>query len=252
MAAAALTSADFIGGVPLAVDAGNAPGNALDLGVLTGTQRFNDFVGASDTNDYYKFEVTAPINFQLFMDGLSADADVRLYQDSNLDNQVSSNELLRSLTRSDTNSELATESLSIGRYFIQVYPNSDRVNTTYKLQLSNLTSEFTNLGVLGGTQTFSGFLNPENLRDHYKFSLTAPKTFTLSLSNLSDDADIRLYKDENRNGVIESSNELIRSLTRSGINSESTEINLAIGDYFVEVYANQAGNSTGYNLTMSA
>lgn len=249
--AAALASDDFVGGVPAPVDPGNAPGNALDLGVLTGTRRFNEFVGSSDTHDYYKFEVTTPIEFQVFMDGLSANADIRLYQDVNLDNQVSSNESLWSLTRSYTSSELESGSLKQGHYFLDVYPDSQSENTNYKLQLTNLSSEATNLGDLTGTQTFSGFLDPENLRDDYRFSLTEAKTFTLSLNNLTDNADVRLYKDGNDNGLIDDG-EFIDSLTRSGTSSESTQENLTIGDYWLEVYTDNAGSSTPYNLTISA
>ncbi|PPT08948.1 Alkaline phosphatase [Geitlerinema sp. FC II] len=228
---------------------GNSPGDALNLGVLTGKQVFNDFVGGSDTDDFYRFNVTSPMDFYIFLDGLSADVDLRLYQDKNQNNQIDSSDFLDSSNSSRTRSEFIDRQLNIGTYFLRVYPDSEGDNTSYNLQLVNETSETINIGELSGTLPFSGFLSSSNLQDTYQFQIGSPKTVNISLSELSDDADLILYEDSNRNGLPDSR---VSSSNSSGTRSDSIERNLPIGNYFLKVYTQNRGDSTNYSLSLSA
>ena len=97
-------------------NAGNSTVAARNIGTLSGTQNFSDFVGSADTNDYYRFSVANTSNFSLGLTGLSADADVALL-DGNGVTIVSS-------TNSGSTSESITRQLSVGTYYVRVYPFS--------------------------------------------------------------------------------------------------------------------------------
>ncbi|MCX5961609.1 MAG: PPC domain-containing protein, partial [Cyanobacteria bacterium] len=79
-----------------AVDyAGNTLGATRNIGTLSGTQSFSDWVGTGDINDFYRFSVNAPSTFNLTLNGLSADANVELIQDLNNNGIVDAGEVLQ-------------------------------------------------------------------------------------------------------------------------------------------------------------
>ncbi|WP_081846336.1 pre-peptidase C-terminal domain-containing protein [Planktothrix agardhii] len=253
-----ISSNNFISGTssptaPTTIDPGNSPGDALNIGVLNGTVTSNEFVGNTDTKDYYRFGVASPINFSLYLDGLGADANVNLYQDSNNNGVIDSNESsIDYSSQGGTASESITRNLGIGNYFVLVQPASQGSNTNYTLRLVNETSEAVNIGVLGGTRTFNEFVGRNDPVDYYRFSLNSPRTFTLSLDGLSADANVNLYQDSNDNGVIDSNESSIDYSSQGGTNSESITRNLGIGNYFVLIESGSESSNTNYNLTLSA
>ncbi len=234
---------------PPAADPGNTPGAALNLGVLNGTLNLKEFVGLDDRKDYYRFEVATPIEFDLRLDGLAADADVTLYEDVNRNSIIDSNEGLTSSARGGTSSESISRNLPPGVYFILVETDSQGRNTDYTLQLVNQTSEVIDVGVLNGTRTFSDFVGTSDRKDYYRFSLNSPSSFNLTLDGLTADADVTIYEDLNNNGIIDSNEDLTGS-TRGGTSSESISRDLPLGNYFVLV--NTEGRNTNYTLQLSA
>jgi hypothetical protein len=65
---------------------------------------------------------------------------------------------------------------------------------------------------------------------------------------LSNDADVRLIRDANNNGIIDSGEEITRSSSGSTY-SEGINWSLGVGNYFVQVY--QYSSDTNYNLSLS-
>ncbi len=106
--------------------AGNAPANARNLGIYTGTQTFYDFVGTVDTDDYYFFNLATPSNLRLQLDRLTANADIQLLDSSG------NNVLLASTNPGTTADTIATQ-LAAGDYYILVNGNTD---TNYELTVS--------------------------------------------------------------------------------------------------------------------
>ncbi|WP_367287243.1 PPC domain-containing protein [Laspinema palackyanum] len=123
-------------------------------------------------------------------------------------------------------------------------------NTNYTLRLVNETSEAIDVGLLNGTRTFSELVGRTDPRDYYRFNLTSPSSFNLTLDGLTADADVLLYEDTNNNGLIDSGENISTFSQRSGIDSESISRNLPSGNYFI-VVAGDAAN-TNYNLQFSA
>ncbi|MBD2142853.1 pre-peptidase C-terminal domain-containing protein [Anabaena sp. FACHB-1250] len=187
-----------------AVDnAGNTTATARAVGALTATQSFSDWVGRSDTNDYYKFNVERQSNFSLSLTGLSADADVQLLN--------SSGGVISRSTAGGTTSESITRQLSAGTYYVRIYQYSR--NTTYSLSLTDWYSQ--------------------NLRDAQIIALTSSLAAD---GNLSRNDMIAIFRDAKDGGVI-NANELtdLRTLV-----SNSTFFTMADS---VKVLSNKIANS---------
>lgn len=61
--------------------AGNTLNTARDLGILSGSQTLNEFVGDVDTQDIYRFTLSNSSNLSINLQELSADADLQRIRD---------------------------------------------------------------------------------------------------------------------------------------------------------------------------
>ena len=117
--------------IPIVIPPGGGDGapntlaTARNVGTLSTTQTFNDFVGSTDTNDYYKFTVAQSGNFTLALSGLTADADVELLN--------STGGLIQRAAAGGLSSETISRLLNVGTYYVRVYPYAG--NTNYQLTL---------------------------------------------------------------------------------------------------------------------
>ena len=109
--------------------AGNTLETARDIGLLSGTQFFQDAVGTDDPFDYYRFELGGRRNLSLTMNGLSEDADVQLL-DAN-------GQLIAQSIAAGNSSESISEILEAGTYYVSVYPYRS-ANTDYDLLLETV------------------------------------------------------------------------------------------------------------------
>jgi hypothetical protein len=228
--------------------AGNTTTAARNLGTLSGTQTLRDFVGSSDSNDYYTFNLTGTTNFNLSLTGLNADADVRLLN--------SAGTVIASSAWGGNHDESINRTLDAGNYNVQVLQYRGDTNyslnlsTTSQYQASDLIPGETDIGNLSGTRNLSGSVDSTNTADVYHFNLGTASSFSLSLTGLSADADVRLIRDANGNGIVDAADEITRSAL-GGIANESINLSsLAAGDYFAQVY--QFSGNTNYNLSLSA
>ncbi|MFM7470431.1 MAG: PPC domain-containing protein, partial [Nodosilinea sp.] len=225
-------------------NAGNTLATARNIGALSSTQTFADWVGSTDTNDYYRFNLTQASSFNLTLNGLSADADVQLLN--------SSGTVLQSSVNAGTTAEsITSQSLAAGTYYVRVLPYSG--STNYNLTLSatasvpadnagNTLATARNIGALSSTQTFSDWVGSADTNDYYRFDLAQTSTFNLTLNGLSADADVQL---------LNSSGTVLQSSVNGGTTAESiTSQSLAAGTYYVRVFP--YSGSTNYNLTLSA
>ena len=122
-----LTGQSSFVGLPDPVDlAGNTLATARAITVGSSTTSYTDWVGSTDTNDYYRFSLANPGNFNLGLTGMTADADVQLLN--------SGGSVIASSTNGGTASESITGQLSAGTYYIRVYPYTG--NTNYNLAVS--------------------------------------------------------------------------------------------------------------------
>lgn len=242
---------------------GSTLDTATNLGSLNGTQSLYDLFGVSSTapNDFYRIALAENSNFNLSMTGLSADADVRFL--NNLGEEIA-----RSTIGGAHDEAINLSGLAAGDYYIQVYQYSG--DTGFSLDLSstapsNLLPHEINLGTVnyvGTSQT--NLISNLNTADVYHFSVDGfyrsgdlfnsynSSNVTLSLTGLTADADVRIIRDANHNGIIDTGEEIMRS-ARGGSTSESIYLRgLGVGDYFVQVYQYTGAGATNYTLNLSA
>ena len=231
----------------------NTLNTAQDLGNLSGTMSLMGRVGSTDTTDFYKVSVTSS-RLNISLTGLTADADLRLIQDINNNGVVDYGEILASSSRGGLQDDTINVSgLTAGNYFIEV--RQFRGDTNYKLRLSDasvndLIAIETDLGNLSGTKVFSGHIDNRNTADIYKFTATTANNISISLTGLSADADVRLIRDTNNNGLLDSSDTVVSS-TNFGSAAEMIKGAIPGLTYFVQV--NQFGDSsTNYHLGISS
>ena len=243
-----------------------------DLGNLSNIPiTYSGFVGANDSSDFYSFNLTNTSNeLNLTLTGLSGDADVRLIRDGGYEendngdviarpNVVEDGEIIaRSQRYGSTPEAINLESLSAGTYYVQVYQYSGESNYTLNLSSSPtisgnpssfIAAEF-DLGNLRNKPISTlGSVGANNTSDFYRFNLLTDSTLNLELTTLSADADVRLIRDANNNGIVDD-NELIASSVMIGSTSESITQSLSAGTYFAQVY--QYSGDTNYTLNISA
>jgi serine protease len=127
-------------------DPGSSVGTAHDLGNISRSYRnWNDYAGSSDTNDYYRFELTENGNFHLTLNGLSSDLDVSLLDGSG--------NFITASTRVGTATETIDRFLQAGTYYARVYPWSG--SSSYSLGVSTDTPSYF------GTRTLTGTLGAD-------------------------------------------------------------------------------------------
>lgn len=116
-------------------NAGNTPGTARNIGILSNTQTFSDFVGNVDIDDYYRFTTNGTTDFSLTLNGLSADADISLALDKNNNNVIDENEKFQISANEGSSPEaINIVGLPAGTYFAHVYQFDG--DTNYNLALS--------------------------------------------------------------------------------------------------------------------
>ena len=222
-------------------NAGNSLATARNIGALSSSQTFSDWVGSDDTNDYYRFNLSQASSFALTLKGLSADADVQLLNSSGAQVAISQ--------AGGNTAESINSALAAGTYYVRVYPYSG--NTTYNLSLSatpttppdnagNTLTAARNIGTLSSSQTFSDWVGSDDTNDYYRFDLSQASSFALTLTGLSDNADVQLLNNSGAQVAISQA---------GGNTAESINSALAAGTYYVRVYP-YSGNTT-YNLTLT-
>jgi hypothetical protein len=222
--------------------AGNSVAAARNLGTLSGTQTFNDWVGSADTNDYYRFSLAGQSNFSLTMGGLSNDADVSLLDVNGA--------VITSSANGGTSAEAINRTLGAGTYYVRAYRYSGDTNYTLALSATAVTppdgagnsvAAARNLGTLSGTQTFNDWVGSVDTDDYYRFSLAGQSNFSLTMSGLSNNADVSLL---DVNGAV------ITSSTNGGTSAEAISRTLGAGTYYVRAY--RFSGDTNYTLALSA
>jgi hypothetical protein len=233
-----------VSAAPLApVDlAGNTLATARAITVGSSTTSYTDWVGSTDTNDYYCFTLANSGNFNLGLTGMTADADVQLLN--------SSGSVIASSTNGGTASESITSQLSAGTYYIRVYPYTG--DTNYNLAVSaaplapvdlagNTLATARAITVGSSTTSYTDWVGSTDTNDYYCFTLANSGNFNLGLTGMTADADVQL---------LNSSGSVIASSTNGGTASESITSQLSAGTYYIRVYPYTG--DTNYNLAVSA
>ncbi|MEG4059237.1 MULTISPECIES: S8 family serine peptidase [unclassified Microcoleus] len=132
------------------------PGNSLSIarnivGVENGSINLTDFVGVGASNHFYRFDINTKSNFSLRLDGLRADADVKLIQDRNRNGVVDFGETIDySLESGIVPDVINVSNLAPGTYYVQVSSFLGN-STNYNLNLSATSIPELNIPTPSGT-----------------------------------------------------------------------------------------------------
>ena len=251
--------------------AGNALAASLNAGTLSSKQTFVDWVGITDTSDFYRFDVSqdnTPVWIRL--SELAESADLRLIQDANGDGTVNSGETIATSDNSGTTADQIFARLDAGTYFAQVLPDTfpNGEDTVYTLELEavqtpattphvdsgNFLGNAMNVGVLDGNVGVRGSIGGADSDDFVRFTLTDPARVRLELTGLSEHARLELVADIDGDLQIDSADQIETSQVTFDADPEWLDEELAPGDYFARVYQHQFDDKpiTNYNLVISS
>lgn len=228
------------------------PGSSLEtaenLHSAIEPQIFSGTLTSSHSN-FYSFTLKGRSSFNLDLEDSTKNAHADLIEDANGNGGVDEAELRNGSIVSTTNAESISKTLDAGSYYIQVYVD-DGLKTNYKLAISatpidhggDIFQAVRNVSINSQPTNYSDSVGLLNTNNDYKFRLNTTSEFKLGLTELSNDANVRLL-DVNGN--------ILASSVNLGTRNESINRTLDAGIYDVQVYPSE-GSETFYNLSLSA
>lgn len=242
-------------------NAGNSLSEAKDLGNLNnaGNINFSDSVNVRDVKDFYEFTLTETSEFNLSLTGITSDADVYLIKGGDSNDDEDTEEIIAASTLKTGDEEIKLN-LAAGSYIIEVFDVLGDTNYNLELSATPTTEDPTPTTPDEGSTLrsaiaqddpnfeVSGNVSDTNQSQFYKFTVKESGIFTADLTDLTEDADVRLIRDyngnnsidlvEDRNGNIYLDKEEIEVIAwqpNRDDNDESIRAFLDPGDYFLEV-----------------
>jgi len=225
---------------------GNTRETAENLGLIEGVTSFSDWVGPSDSDDFWRFELASEATVTIEMSGLSSDIDIVLEDDFG--------SVLNSSAAGGNDDEFMESTLEAGVYYVRVYPFSGasayEVTITVEATESALPSDSAgsspessaDLGVLGDQPvTLTDWVGPDDVSDYYRFELAEPADVVITLNPESGDADLELLSADDES--------YLGSSIRPDTEEERLELSLPAGAYVVRAYI--FDGATDYELTIS-
>jgi hypothetical protein len=225
---------------------------ASNLDNLTQTSlTINDSLNTTDINDYYRFNLTSTSNLSLNLNGLSANADLELLDNSGrvIQRVAKTGTAAETLNRQLAANNLTDTSTANDYYHVRVYNNASG-STNYTLNLSstiadsagNTLSTARDLGNVNGSKRVTDYVGSIDTDDYYRFSVADTSRYSVSLTELGANADVQLL---NSNGSV------IQSAVNTGTTAEAMSGNLNAGTYFLRVFPNESAN-TNYTVKLTA
>jgi Ca2+-binding EF-hand superfamily protein len=246
----------------------NTLGTAINVGALSSTQTFTDFVGSTDSVDYYRFSLTGTSNVALQLSGTSqSNVNAFVYYDANNNGLIDTGEQLYFTAVGAGGIAKINATLGAsGNYYVGISPSSGTVNSNYSLQLAatltppsitpdpgNVISSAYNIGNLTSAQTFKEFVGSTDPIDYYKFSLTGTSDVALQLSGTSQgNVNAFIYFDGNNNGLIDTGEQLYSTAVGAGGIAKINATLGASGNYYVGISPSSGTVNSNYSLQLAA
>jgi hypothetical protein len=234
-----------------------APGDtfatAIDLGTINGTKTVNSSLGPVATQRFYKFTLAQASAVRIMLFNLTAHAALTLFLPGG--RQITSNRpgtvpqgILGTAVAGTYHLRITVAANTRAAFRLSVSATPAPGETTELNTLSNVDdtpSTAINLGTLspGDTVRTTEFVGKTvDVRDNFKFSLTAPGMTTVTLGNLTGDAALVLYQKIATGYAL-----LVRS-DNPGTRTEVITRQLFAGTYLVVVVGK---SNTTYRLTVA-
>jgi len=191
-----LTTGSPLVGAASVQTAGNSIATATSLGNLTSTATsYAEWIGPSDTTDYFKITLAGPAKLNLQVTGLSVSNDVALslldFAGNQLQSYGVSNALLYGASLLDV--------VAAGTYYVEVSDagpgtgyNLSATATALPVAAGSSMATADTIGNLGSLQSFSGFVGAAETDNYYEFTLASASVVTLDLSTNAAEAGLTL------------------------------------------------------------
>ena len=224
---------------------------ATVLGSVPGGTTLQGAVGDADYVDFFQFQVTTTSIVNFGLSGLSADADLLLYQDKNDDGELGGDEIISASERSGAENEtIENVTLDPGKYFLSV--EAYEGNTNYSLSLAGVAGTVAP-DLAGDRPSTARLLPPDGeveLHDYvggadavdaYRLEVLNGGYLDLFAENRKADLNLTVWSDRNSNNQLDAD-----EIVAQGTN-EIQEDNIDPGTYYVNVSA--PGAPTPYKIS---
>ncbi|NJO43274.1 MAG: DUF4394 domain-containing protein [Cyanobacteria bacterium CRU_2_1] len=215
------------------------------VGLLDSLETFSDSFAPSNGTIRYRFRLSSSSTFQSSLSGLSGNG-------ASLELLGSNNRRIAFSNRPGRQSEsISPRALEAGTYTIQLRrPGRSRIRYTLNLfataaepDLAGNDQASARAITVGATpSSFIDAVSPSDANDFYRVDLATSGNLSLNLSGLTGNANLR---------VLNNSGTEIGSSATADTASESLNLNLASGSYFVQVLQGASDVNTSYSLTAS-
>ena len=224
----------------------------------------NSELTVDDPTSIIEFDISSSRYVHITLAHLNAgnDGNLKLYLDNGNSIFDNGDTLVSSPTFGKGNDESIDYKAQAGTYFVEVSRNKYTNNNDpllYSLKMSatlinnrvsNLVvGEFVVGDITSNTPIKAGYLGigDEDTTDTYAFSLETYEGVNISLSGLDSDANLRLIRDTNNNGIVDSGEVVDGSYTFGASDEQINNITLS-GPYFLQVFQGLYGWPTPYTL----
>ncbi len=229
---------------------GNNLSSAKAIALNATPQTWNEWVGTADTQDFYRFTLTARSALNLTLTGLSYDADLQLICDKNSNGIIDSGEVLSSSVKGGSTNEAIFSYLNAGTYFARVYQYWGDTNYAFQASATVLPNDYAGnttaaakvLALSPTAQISNDWVGNDDTTDYYKFTLSVKSDINVSLNGMTANANIKL---------LDSNNATLKSSINLGTTADTITSQLAAGTYYLQVYRDSTAE-TNYYLTTSA
>lgn len=200
-----------------------------------------DYVSGTYTTDVFEFDLEHDRNINLFLRNTNIssydDIDLTLFFDSNNNGVLDSGDTQVAASWNPYNqNEVIDYGATAGTYFAQVEAyNFSRYNYGfYDLSLSATLDVGTLSNEVISRDRFS--VTTSDPKDVFEFQVAEAGTLSLQLHNIDyGDADLRLYKDSNGNGIFDDSDQEVAASLGPADSDENIAYSAAAGTYFAQV-----------------
>ncbi len=231
---------------------------AFDIGVLTTTYIKQESVGTTDLVDFYKFTLNDIANLDVRVNDSARVRSVQLIRDQNNNGLVDNGEVFAPRP----GSSLRPLDMPPGTYFIRVEGFSS-VSSPYELTLvptlfgGNVSPEPGNtlplasntLGIFSGTRVIKEYVGALDATDIYRFTLNDLSNLQITRVGSSFQPQVQLIRDSNNNGLIDNGEVFVNN-NSFAILSNSANVDVPVGTYFIRVEPQSSNLSTSYEVTL--
>ena len=219
--------------------AGKNAATARNMGTLGRRKTVRDFVGRRDPRDLYKFRTYEGQTIDLRLAGKSSSVVMELYFDANRDGKLVAGELEQvAVNDGRVNRRITLANSEAGTYYVLVAQASGANN--YSLTFHGVDddrlADAQAVADPSTNPTATGSVGNGDPEDFYRFTLATRTEISVTLTDLSANADLQVVRDINRDGRIdEDMGEILGESTEDGTNDELVTLRLDAGTYFARV-----------------